>query len=128
MTFIKVEVNSVSENEGGFDENYKWSRDSTSGDAWVESVSVADKRAYDVWETEEEIISGDTVFVVLAVFGTGDSFGSDGGQSEVFLVTKDEQTAKDKIKYLEGVTDYSVPWNGYFEWLQEIKLSSHVVV
>jgi hypothetical protein len=127
MSFIRIDINSTYECLGGYDENDSWSRDSSSGDAEVVGVSVADKRAYDVWETKEEITNGDTVYIVLAVYGTGDSFGSDGGQSEVFLVTKDEQKAKDKIKYLEGVTDYSVPWNGYFEWLQEIKLSTHVV-
>ncbi len=127
MTYILVEVGCESFNTGGQTDDDEWSRDSSVGDAWVDSVYLVDKAGYQVWDTIEDVELGDIVYVVLAVYGTGDSFGSDGGQHEVFLVTKDQEEAELKKLTLENTTDYSVPWNGYFEWLQEIKISSHVV-
>lgn len=125
MAWLRVEIGGYQNNIGGETED-PWSRDSYDGDAWVENVYLAEKDGYNHWEVEDAK-QDDIVYAVLAVYGTGDSFGSTGGQSELFLVTKDKQEAEAKLKYLESVTDLSVPWNGYFEWLQEIKLSEHII-
>ncbi len=127
MTFLKIEVNTEKYNIGGYDPDDSWSRDSYDGGAWVESVQLADKDGYNHWDTIEDVSVGDFVWVVLAVYSTGDSFGKDGGQCEIFLVTKNREEAYAKKEFLEQVEDYSVPWFGYFESLQEIKITGHNV-
>ena len=53
--------------------------------------------------------------------------GSDGGKYELCYVTKDGALAYVEKTRLEGVTDYSVPWNGYFEHLDGLFVESFIV-
>lgn len=88
------------------------------------------------WDDDESetIEPGDTVYVVICTYGTGSTFGSDGGQIAILLATK-EQYKADMVaanpkafatKGPHGSIGY-MPWEGYFEWLQGIEVRSFVV-
>lgn len=70
---------------------------------------------------------GQTVFLVWAKYSTGDSFGHDGGQYELLEVHTDANTAHLRAEHFSKVTDYSVPWTGYFEHLDYVTVDSFVL-
>ena len=127
MNYLKVNVKESSTNLGGFDPEDGWSRDSTEGDAWVESAWISNLDGYNCISFVDDLVPGETVYVILAVYGTGDSFGSDGGQYEVMDASRDEVYILEKLESLKEDGSYAVPWNGYFNWLQELKLTTHKV-
>ena len=85
---------------------------------------------------------GDDVYVLWAIWSTGDSFGfAEGGQSEVIGVFKNEKLANDNKRLLNDAThgivkivtddgskfEYYIPWGGYFENLDEIKVEKRTI-
>jgi hypothetical protein len=62
-------------------------------------------------------------FFVVAVWSTGDSFGHDEAANiEIMSVHKTLEEAENAKSILEKTTDYSVPWNGYFERLNCLEI------
>lgn len=83
-----------------------------------------------------DIKNGDKIYIVYAVWSTGDSFGqSDNSESECFGLFKDVDSAKELAAKLESSSEmkdfvtsdgqvfnhYSLPWDGYFESLSYVE-------
>ena len=122
----------------------EWDRDDTDTSWSFEHVEIVKEK--DSWDLAVpfDVEAGDTVYVVAAIYSTGDSFGHDDRDCceyvDVFL---DEAKAQACINAVdaarksrsdntekgltwiredgsEGKLDY-VPWNGYFECLDEVR-------
>lgn len=79
---------------------------------------------------------GDTVYVVVATYTTGDTFGSDGGQTQILdaFVDPDEAAelagvAKeaDQYSFEHNGQNYRPAWIGYFEHLDDMSVWEVVV-
>lgn len=120
------------------DTDDSWDRGSTYTSISVDKIST--EKIGEEIQTDEDISIGDTVYIVWAHWGSGDSFGSNyGAYSEFYLVTKDEKRA-DRLRDLlantpnnryspiefEGFSFYR-PWFGYFESLQGVNINVRVV-
>lgn len=115
--------------EAAADDN--WDRDDTDADVHCESLTMHTKDGYDRIGVTWDVKSGDQLYALIAIYGTGDSFGHDGGQVEfvdVFLTDTDARAAKRALEDGEGkyyrqdgtVIKYSAPWDGYFESLTSL--------
>lgn len=122
-------------NEGGYDPEDSWSRDSYGGDYWTTGVTLT-PGAHDSYETNEEIAVGDTVYVVSVTYGDGDTFGSDGGYGQIVYVGKDKELAEKIEKWCGSASygdkaphnnDFYPYWLGYFNWVQHVDLKEFVV-
>jgi hypothetical protein len=126
------------------DPDDSWDRDNTDGS--IDSVSAeyveqGEDRGYRGmgWGDGDYDIDarpGDIVHVVIAQYGTGNTFGQDGCQISVMDVFKDNSDAVSLYAALRDVKDFSVkhngrdyyvPWVGYFEWLQDLDIRTLVV-
>lgn len=123
MQYLKIEVSVETKNIGGDDPDDYWSRNSTTGDVDVVSVSIIEEDSYDMIATDDNYKVGDTVYILHAVYTTGDSFGRDGGNYELLGAYKTLDAAKSALVHFENINDYSVPWIGYFESLDNIKIT-----
>lgn len=79
---------------------------------------------------------GDIVYTVIAKYGTGNTFGSEGCQISVMDVFTNSKDAEKLYYGLKDVSDYQVtvegrdyyiPWVGYFEWIQSLDIYTLVV-
>ena len=140
MTKLYVDVVTTSENHGGYDPDISWSRDSTSSSHTLYDVYDSEhSRSYYLEEVPVnfEPSKGDIVYVLHAQWSTGDSFGFDNGYGhEVIAIYTDKDMAwrdKDKLEAGSGSVDleagfpWYIPWNGYFESLDWIKIEERVV-
>ena len=122
----------------------RWDRDDTDASWTFNYVSIVEEKGYLDLVVPFEVKKGDDVWVVVAIYSTGDSFGHDDHACveyiDAFLdkhkaracrdaVEKtrkswDDRTDKDVSWIREdntvGKLDY-VPWNGYFESLDEVQ-------
>jgi len=84
-------------------------------------------------EVPFDVVRGQTVYIVLARYSTGDSFGNSEGHGCIVGIYKNEKDAQaiiDSVSdetYYEKVEKYP-PWKGYFESLQDIFVESKVVM
>jgi hypothetical protein len=69
----------------------------------------------------QELKLGDQISVVYCNYGTGDTFGNDGGHLEVLLVTTDHEKAQEFTQNYDSYKKGYAPWDGYFEWFQFIE-------
>lgn len=124
----------------------KWDNDDTYtswelGDVWLQKDS-AESYNYEMYELDQHADVGDIVYVVFAVWSTGDSFGSyEGAGAEVMFVSKDPDVAYFVMRTLQNATGYSekitwnngqtrpihIPWNGYFEQLNSLTVYERIV-
>lgn len=90
-----------------------------------------------------DVKPGDVVYVVVAVFTTGGTFGEDSGLTEVVRVYEDFDKAERLVAFLwddyknkprtygevdfEGDPIYTGTWKGYFESLDDIHLEKEIV-
>jgi hypothetical protein len=110
------------------------SREPTSGDEWdigdtwtswdFGPLSIKNHSGYDEFiDLDWEPDTGDQVYLVIAVWSTGCSFGHQAGEySEVFGGFKTWEEANQKLKDVK-VQPYR-PWEGYFESLDSIEVES----
>lgn len=126
-SYIKFDVVENRWSTGGYDPEDSWSRDSTDGTVSILSAVKVKDYEYDTLCTENSIEVGDVVYLVWAQYSTGDSFGQDGGQYELLEICMSREAATERKKYYEGVTDFSVPWSGYFENLDFVEVQSFIV-
>lgn len=80
-----------------------------------------------------DAVEGETVFTVVADYGSGSTFGTFGGYFHILTVTKSYEEAMGLARAAEtlnrsefefeynGVTYYA-PWTGYFERLNEVRV------
>lgn len=130
-------------NVGGFDPSDSWSRDSHEGDYWVTGVHLSGGMRDEVESPFGETFEvGDHVHVVYVVYTTGDTFGSDGGNSSVLVATKDigvaraaDRWARDVKTYGHCAEDWAVgmesppypSWYGYFEHVDDVRIFTGTV-
>ena len=80
-----------------------------------------------------EAVEGETVFVVVADYTSGSTFGTSAGYFHILTVTKSFEGAMGLARAAEAVpkhdfefeyngTQYYVPWTGYFETLKEVRV------
>lgn len=80
-----------------------------------------------------DAMEGDTVFVVVADFTSGSTFGTTAGYYQILSVTKDFEDAMGLARAAEAVrgsqfefeyndVQYYVGWTGYFESLKEVRV------
>jgi hypothetical protein len=80
-----------------------------------------------------DAMEGETVFVVVADYTSGSTFGTSAGYFHVLEVTKSFEKAMGLARAAEAVSKrefefeydgarYYVPWTGYFEQLKEVRV------
>ena len=122
----------------------RYDRGNTSTDHTVRGLYISTDQYGDVY-IPGEVSPGDNIWLVYAVYSTGDSFGHDDKNCIDFIsIHRDEETARNNAKILckingdefnydyqvpitmEGGTklNYNPPWLGYFERLDYIDVQS----
>jgi hypothetical protein len=127
VSFVKFNVSVYTEVTCEADPEDEWSRASTSGSVTVNGATLVEKDGYDCLGVAADLKPGDTIWLVWAQYETGDSFGRDGGQYELLEVQPTYERAIERQKHYASVSDYSVPWNGYFESLDGIYVEEFVL-
>lgn len=126
VTYVKIDVDTnwwwVREPSGD-----DWDNGTKDGDVSIERATIVSEDNYDVVGIDADLKEGDIVYLVWARYGTGDSFGSYGGNYVLLDLLTDEALAYAKRDYYETVNDYSVPWTGYFEWLQDLHVETLIL-
>lgn len=144
---VRVEVQTTSYITQDADPDDSWDRPNTAQDivGW-RAVKVEDnaKTNEDYYGERESLTvevddDSDEVFVVYAVYSTGDTFGNDSGQVQIADAFDDEATAwelYDEFKKFDSTgygrndvvpfdfhfkdKQYYIPWAGYFEHLERL--------
>jgi hypothetical protein len=153
VTGLKVEMDRHYNNHGGKCEDDEWTRDSGSYDntfCGVYSMKSPAKLAESIktgYIEDPDIVVGadvnvgDTVYIVWVEYGTGDSFGSDGGNVEYIAGFVDKAKAEECEAMIRKVEVYSYtltledgsshdmhsPWIGYFECLEAVHINETIV-
>ena len=128
--------------EDNFDDSY--GRRGTYTEWFLRGISLSDEDGHMALPADFDVAVGDTVYVVAAVYSTGDTFGHDHGQMlEVISVHKNVEIARKNKKNLESAVrsgrgrfhddsfveihfdngkslKRTVPWDGYFESLDYV--------
>lgn len=125
--YLKVEIKVDSWITHHADPYDQWDRDSTDGNVTVTGCRLIENDEYQTLPCPQGIKRGDVVYVVWAQYSTADSFGSDGGQFELCGIFGTKEDAQNEKARLKDVTDYSVPWNGYFEHLDSLNVQALTV-
>lgn len=137
---LYLECNSWTRNVGEIDPDDSWSRYSTSTD-WSFGHKLSNIPSYeslDVTVADGEYETGDTVYLTVAVWSTGDSFGNDDGyDAEIMSLHKDKKEAYQAAQKMEsgekgelgnGYEFRYCPWVGYFESLDYIEVVEATVI
>ncbi len=135
---IEVVDDSYREETSEVDPDDKWSRASTHTDHNIQGFNVFSERHFGDVMVPYEPEKGMNYYLLYVVYSTGDSFGSDSGDSVEYigLYTEEEldvakenerrieeqnRNQKSKLKLLvpndQDQFDIYVPWQGYFESL-----------
>lgn len=110
----------------------RWDRDDTSTTWNFGDVFLQERKGWsESFETSFDVNIKDLIYVVVAVWSTGDSFGhDDGANSEIFGVFKTYEEAEEyenNLKEGKGYGKYQLPWDGYFESLDYTSILNRVV-
>ena len=126
------------------DSSDRWDRDDTHTSWSINGVKLLDHDAYKALSCDADFKVGDKVYVVYAVYSTGDSFGHDEGRDIEFVSWhRDEEIAKQNVQSLiQGNTKgyhYTIkldngseitrycPWDGYFESLDYAEYREFII-
>lgn len=118
------------------DPNDRWDRDSTAATVSVKGIKQVDEKGYHDLAVPFDISHDKAYFLLWADYDTGDSFGRDGNRTEwVDLFQSIESAEKARKELLDGsgytrgytrddgtVIDFYVPWEGYFESLNDLRV------
>jgi hypothetical protein len=123
------------------DRNDQWDRDDTCTDWTFNSLHLSDdENRYAHCYIDGEAKVGDTLYIVYAVYSTGDSFGHDDRASvEVFTAHRVKEVAEFNYRLLEAsrhgggsvslalddgkFLNTYLPWSGYFESLDDVYMT-----
>lgn len=125
----------------------EWDRDDTESEHTLHGISIASKSSYNTVTYPGEIKPGDKIYLLYAVYSTGDSFGHDDCHCIEFIsVHKDIDIARWNYNKLQVADkdDYSSqvllsqdngqtwkmtpPWCGYFESLDYVRVAGFTVL
>lgn len=130
MSTVFISLTSWREMTRDPDPEDSWDAGDEDGDVSINGLSLSvPPIEFDQIDTDEDIKPGDTVWLVSCVCGTGSTFGSSGGYFSPLFISKDKAEAQERCASMEKAdrTDYTLPWNGYFEWLQHLDCDEYVV-
>lgn len=124
----------------------EWDRGNTSSKYTLEYISLANDSAYSTVTYPGEVKVGEKLYLLYAVYSTGDSFGHDEDACiELISVHKNLDVARFNYETIKNNTDESYgvqielsqdngqtwkmspPWNGYFESLSYLKIAGFTV-
>ena len=125
----------------------RWDRDDTSTNHTVNGIRIVGDNDYCDVIIEDTVSPGESLWLVWAVYSTGDSFGHDDAANIEFVSAhRDEGTARHNAGMLGSIArdadyghrvkvlldggntmDYTVPWLGYFESLDYVEVGQFVV-
>jgi len=144
MKYIALDADSYShDNNDGDDSGEAYSYRGTTTTTWnIHGLSLNDNDSYRAIPVEDCNV-GDKLFAVVAIYSTGDSFGSDeGSEIELVSVHKNADLAKkncDAINTRKRDSPFSIeldngkiitrycPWDGYFESLDSCEWNEYLV-
>lgn len=145
MRYFKIEKDTFCQNLGGWDADDEWSRDSYYESHTVRGIKeVKEKDYFDLPLEDGE----GPIYLLYAIYDTGDSFGRDEGRFEAVMLHHDRSIAEENRRRIleqnrqyeqsrgHNMEDYSVtlltdsgkefqistPWNGYFEDLSTVEI------
>ena len=114
----------------------EWDRDNTASEHTLQSIMIAGQPGYSTLAYPGKVLPGEKVYLVYAVYSTGDSFGHDEDRCvELVSVHKNIDVARANLELIKNShsNDYthqlvlsqdngqtwkiSPPWCGYFETL-----------
>lgn len=147
-TKIYIEYDTYTEVTSEANPDDSWSSDSTYSTHCVNNINL--KNGYEYCYYPGEVKKGDTLYLLYAVWSTGDSFHrADGSQIDFISVHKSYENAERNEKILEQHTgsfdsdkgnystkifldngeeySYCLGWLGYFESLDHIVISKFIV-
>lgn len=151
MTKVYLGMNGYTEVTRERNPRDEWSGEDTSTNWSFGHASLTKKLGYgqETFTTDFDIVAGDRVYFVVAIWSTGDSFSHNvRGSAEIFGVFKDIDDAdalRDKLN--EPKSDRPVvirhskgkkaiqpskprpyyPWDGYFDSLDDVRVLAEVV-
>lgn len=82
---------------------------------------------------------GDFIYVIVARYSSGDSFGNREGVEETLMVVGDKETLKEALVSIDEAdkrgdasfefrgSRISIPWYGYFEHLEDLRVEALLV-
>lgn len=102
MSFLKLEYENYTDVTREADSEDEWDRGSTSTNWIFNNLKVIDRDNCDSVSVDYEVKKGDTLYPLIAVWSTGDSFGNDdGAQMEMFTVYRTYEEADKAKKIME---------------------------
>lgn len=142
--YLHLDTNSWTDVTREADPDDSWGADDTSTSWTVNGISLSDKDGHQALPADFPVEVGDTVYVVYAVYSTGDSFHrADGEYLEVLSFHKNSAIAYKNKASAEGPRkdrhDMTIefdsgakvqrycPWDGYFESLDSVSVESFIV-
>jgi len=150
-TKIYIDYSSYTTVTNSADPDDEWDRDDTSTDYYVNGLTLEPNGSFEYCYYPGEVKEGDKIYLVYAVYSTGDSFHRDErGCIDFVGVYKDKATADLVAHVLEKHStednmygeakwtakivldngteyDYHVGWVGYFEHLDYISVEEFIV-
>lgn len=147
--YLHLETESWTEVTREADPEDSWGADDTSTSWSIKGISLSDSDSQHALPADFAVEVGDTVYVVYAIYSTGDTFHrADGEYLEVLSFHKNRETAYKNEASLNGRRDRGsagndfqmtiefdngkkvqrhCPWDGYFESLDSVSVDSFVV-
>jgi hypothetical protein len=143
--FLTLDATSYSYCTREADPEDNWDRGNSGTDWTIGGISLGARDSERSLPADFDVQVGDKVFVVYAVYSTGDTFGHDeGAYLEVLSFHKNREIAERNLAAAEGRTrrdrsqlvlefdsggkvERYCPWDGYFESLDYARLEEHVV-
>lgn len=145
-TDLYVKYNSDKYTTREADADDEWDRGNTTSKHVLEYISLAAESAYSTVTYPGEVKVGEKIYLLYAVYSTGDSFGHDEDACiELISVHKNLDVARFNYETIKNNTDkrydvqlelsqdngqtwkMSPPWNGYFESLSYLKIAGFTV-
>jgi hypothetical protein len=125
----------------------RWDRDDTATSHSVTGIHIVGDDDYCDVVIATTVAPNERIWLVWAVYSTGDSFGHDDAANIEFISAhRDESTARHNAEVLRaiprdtsyghrvpimleggGVMEYTVPWLGYFESLDYVEIGQFAV-
>lgn len=114
----------------------EWDNGTTSTVWSIEGFGLEDDAHYGQYENIIDSVAvpndfeiGQAVYGVVAIVSSGDSFGQYHGKyCELMSAHHTREEALERVEHLRSVTDYSVPWNGYFDSLDSLTIRAGILL
>ena len=145
IKYLKLVYTSRTQTTKEPDSEDGWDRGDTETSYEVRGVTLQEEDSYNAIPVEH-INKGDTIYIVYAVYSTGDTFGTDsGGEIELVSVHKTKELAEKNVRMINSRTKKEAncsisieldngniftrycPWDGYFESLDYCEYKEVVV-